>query len=336
MSEQDTDHSMVRVEPATDGVPSLALRRSTPIQQLLTNDEPENNHKDKANTDSLPPARPDGPLRFFDLPSEIRNMIYRYLVSFPKGVIKADAPSHSLNIFLANRRFFNEASALFYAENTFIIYSCYTRLCDEPPFSPRLDRIQRCLLHLSSTQNHRNAFLSWFNKSFVDALTPNHSLKFLIIRVTLGQFDTLDPLIRLSGIEYAQVDLGQPPPWRFDIRAHPNMVRDRSMGIFLDRWDGNRAGFKSVSQQMLERSLMREASPTRSSGGEETCRIDDLIGSALDYVWEPTLAMGLEPGKLREAKEKGGWRRNFELYDFLGIDRHRWIRVGSSYGIRAW
>ncbi|KAL9581491.1 MAG: hypothetical protein Q9203_005868 [Teloschistes exilis] len=340
MSEKDPDYRIIRVNPAAAEVPSLPVRRSARIQQLFAKKnepkDPLEKNQDIANPFSLPqvsahtaPALespPDGPLRFFDFPTEVRNMIYRYIVSFPNGVVKAKKLSPRLNIFLANRRFLNEASTFFYATNTFIFYSCYVRRGDNP-FGPRLDRIQRCLLHLSSTQNHRNAFLYWFNKNFVDALTLNYKLQYLIIRVTIGQLDTLEPLLLLSNIGYAQVDVGQPPPTcpGTGIPAHPNLARNERMGLYRDRWEGNGGGCKSVSQQMLERMLMCDVRP-RSQ--EETEKMDEFSIVPLDYVSEPALVVGLEPGRLSEVKEQGGWRRNFELYDFLGIKRHRWIRCG--------
>ncbi|KAL8630433.1 hypothetical protein Q9189_003854 [Teloschistes chrysophthalmus] len=342
MSEQDTDHRMVGVNSATDGVLDEASR----IQQLFAKNEPKHQlekNQDIGNSFSLrqvfvntapTPEPPNGTLRFFDFPSEIGNMIYRYVVSFPKGVVKTNSLSPHLNIFLANRRSFAEASTLFYALNTFILYSCYTLLDSDPFGTRRLDRIQRCLLHLSSTQNHRNAFLFWFNKTFVDALTTpkKHSLKFLIIRVTMGQLSTLEPLLLSGSIEYAQVDLGWPPSALVpEITGRPHLARNEWMGLYLDRWEGNREGLKCPSQQMVERVLMCEGSPTRWwGGGETTCEINDVISRG--YVCDPALAVGLETGRLREAREKGGWRGNFELYDFLGVERHRWIRVGVSEG----
>ncbi|KAL8684302.1 MAG: hypothetical protein Q9218_008348 [Villophora microphyllina] len=266
------------------------------------------------------PERPDGPLQFFLLSGEIRNMIYRYVVRFPKGVVKAKKISSKLQLFLANRQFFLEASAIFFAENTFTFYSCYVQAGSDP-FGPRPDRIQRCLLHLSSTQSDRNDFLLWFNREFVRAVTPNHSLKYLIIRVAFMQLAVCAALSNLSGIEYAQVDLGCPPKMP---STHPSLLRNQVKGKFLDQWRGSGEGRKDCFQQMLERMLMYEGRPRPDNVSWEIFH-ECCEG---EYVREPCLTMGKQGEGLTVAKKKGGWQHNHELYDFLKITRNKMIRVG--------
>ncbi|KAI4234894.1 MAG: hypothetical protein LQ352_008144, partial [Teloschistes flavicans] len=329
MSQRSTGRRTAGVESDTRDVLALAIRRSARIQQRLANEETENDLEDEAIASPVPAAaaphveRPDGPLHFFALPPEIRNMIYRYVVRFPKGVVKAKTMSPRLRIFLASRRFFHEASGLFYKENSFIFASCYVHKGDDP-FGPRLDRIERCLLHLSSTQSHCNDFLWWYNRNFVDAVSPNHNLRFLIIRSTLEQLETCNPLLALSGINYVQVDVGLPRVFSGHLQFHPNLMRNTMMGCYLDIWEGRGDGIKGMPQQLLERLLMYQH---KVRPEEETQRIFEACKE--HYVYKPRLRVGLGAERLRAAKKRGGWRGNHELYEFLGITKDRYIRIGA-------
>ncbi|KAL8846108.1 MAG: hypothetical protein Q9221_008776 [Calogaya cf. arnoldii] len=110
---------------------------------------------------------------FFSLPAEIRNMIYSYIVYYPKCLVRHEIQYHSshhqIQPWLVNRQFYFESTAILYRVNTFKFFSGYVREGDDP-FGPNLDRIERCYLHLAATRKSSNAFLKWFVDEFAAAV----------------------------------------------------------------------------------------------------------------------------------------------------------------------
>ncbi|KAL8695707.1 MAG: hypothetical protein Q9201_007979 [Fulgogasparrea decipioides] len=264
--------------------------------------------------------KPTNSVNFFSLPPEIRNMIYRLIVRFPKGVVKAKNLSSRLQLFLVNRQFFIEASALFYTENTFTFYSCYVTQGTDP-FGSNLHRIQRCLLHLSSTYFTYAAFIKWFCEEFVNAVSPQHQLRYLVVRAISHHLGVLTPLDGLNGIDLVQIDVGLPifSYWATNLGPHPSMARYKTSykRYVIDQWPSpaNKWGY----QQQLERRMM-------SGGSKQQERVIDDCDE--DYVSNPPLSTDLSGQALQNAKASGGWVGNDELYKFLGITREKKIYRG--------
>ncbi|KAL8850100.1 MAG: hypothetical protein Q9198_011119 [Flavoplaca austrocitrina] len=173
------------------------------------------------------------------------------------------------------------------------------------PFGPRLDRIERCYLHLSFTRESSNAFLKWFIDEFVTAVAKAKNLKYLLVRMAEHQKDSVLPLESLSGLRFAQVQLGSithfVPPFR---------GKNGELRYF---WGKD----KSVYQQRLERLLMNDGRPK-----EEV-----LAALGHSYQFEPRLATDLTGEALREAQRRGGWGAEpwpdeYRFLEFLGIS-HR-------------
>ncbi|KAL8806642.1 MAG: hypothetical protein Q9200_004948 [Gallowayella weberi] len=113
-----------------------SLRRSSRIQKLNNSTEQRPKTRSQASISSAAKtakitiaasesatAGPE-PFPFLCLPAEIRNMIYRYVVRFPKGVVRLTRTQvmwgfAELQLWYVNRRFYDEASAIFYHINTF-------------------------------------------------------------------------------------------------------------------------------------------------------------------------------------------------------------------------
>ncbi|KAL8717423.1 MAG: hypothetical protein Q9181_008331 [Wetmoreana brouardii] len=251
-------------------------------------------------------------------------MIYRHIVRFPKGVVKAKKLSTRLQLFLVNRQFFIEASALFFTENTFTFYSCYVTQGTDP-FGCNLHRIQRCLLHLSSTYFSYGDFIRWFCEEFVNAVSPQHQLKYLVVRAISQHLSQLMPLDGLNGIDFVQIDVGEPvySYWATNLGPHPSMVRYRasSKRYVIDHWPSppNKWGI----QQQLERMMMSgESTDSKQLRRKVTDGLDQ------DYVSNPPLSTHLSGQALQNAKAFGGWLGNDELYKFLGITREKKIYRG--------
>lgn len=226
-------------------------------------------------------------------------MIYSYVVSYPKGLVRLEIHkihSHSIQSWHVNRQFYHECSALFYRVNTFKFCSGYVRTGDDP-FGPRLDRIERCYLHLALTRQSSNPFLKWFVDEFAAAVAPVKNLKCLIVRMAEHQKDCIRPLELLSGIQFAQVQLGQIYPYQSRFRGKCGDL------IYLEGKE------KTDYEQRLERLLMNDGRPEK----------DVLAGLGHTYVSEPPLSTDLTGEALQEAQRRGGWADDYHLFDFLGI-----------------
>ncbi|KAI4219044.1 MAG: hypothetical protein L6R36_008599 [Xanthoria steineri] len=253
-----------------------------------------------------PASIPPGPSKrhkspFFWLPAEVRNMIYSYMVYYPKGLVRYEIHRrHSIPIqsWLVNRQIYLEFSALFYRVNTFRFHSGYVRTGDDP-FGPRLDRVERCYLHLAKTRQSSNAFLKWFVDEFVAAVAPAGNLKYLIVRMADHQKDCVQPLELLSGIRFALIQVGQ-------VHHFPQIVRFRGpSGALIYSSGPQKAGY----EQRLERALMSDNGPEPGP----------LATFDSTYVSEPPLSTDLTGEALQEAQRGGGWADDYHLFRFLGI-----------------
>ncbi|KAI4283774.1 MAG: hypothetical protein L6R38_001939 [Xanthoria sp. 2 TBL-2021] len=228
-------------------------------------------------------------------------MIYSYVVYYPKGLVRHEIHekhSNQIQSWLVNREFYHEFSALFYRLNTFKFHSGYVRTGDDP-FGPRLDRIERCYLHLAMTRQSSNAFLKWFVDEFAAAVALAENLKYLIVRMAEHQKDCVQSLEPLSGIQFAQVQVGR-------VYRYPRNVRGRGPRGGLIYFSGQE---KTGYEQRLERLLMNDGRPEK----------DVLAGLGHTYVSEPPLSTDLTGEALEEAQRRGGWADDYHLFDFLGI-----------------
>ncbi|KAL8643526.1 MAG: hypothetical protein Q9226_008308 [Calogaya cf. arnoldii] len=266
---------------------------------------------------------PPGPSKcnnslFFSLPPEIRNMIYSYIVYYPKGIVRHEIHQHhshyQIQPWLVNRQFYLESTALLYRVNTFKFFSGYVREGDDP-FGSYLDRIERCYLHLAATRKSSNAFLKWFVDEFAAAVGPAGKLRYLIVRMAEHQKDCIQPLEPLSGIRYAQVQLGR-------VYEIPRNFRHRGPCRRLIY----RAGIeKTVYEQRLERLLMTDGTPEK----------EVLAGLGDTYVSEPPLSTDLTGEALQEAQKRGGWADDYHLFKFLGIMPRNGMTEELNYTTRG-
>ncbi|KAL8671207.1 MAG: hypothetical protein Q9168_004282 [Polycauliona sp. 1 TL-2023] len=280
-----------KLKPDPDAEPLQPLRRSSRLGESQA---------------PIFPAPPKcGPSPFFSLPLEIRNMIYSYLVYYPSGLIRYDrrhARAHVKNdLWLVSRQFYHEYTALYYRVNTFKFYSGYVRTGMDP-FGPRLDRIERCYLHLSHTRESSNPFIKWFVDEFAAAVAPAKNLKYLILRMAEHQKDCIKLLERISGLRFAQVELG-----KIYLFGPPLLSRDGVCGHV--EYDLQKSGY----EQRLERIWMRD--------GKKKLAEKSLPKPTDTYSTEPPLATNLNGPALQEARKMGGWRwpERFDLFQFLGI-----------------
>ncbi|KAL8682885.1 MAG: hypothetical protein Q9186_001131 [Xanthomendoza sp. 1 TL-2023] len=246
---------------------------------------------DTAKTTTAASKSPTTPFPFLALPPEIRNMIYRYIVRFPKGVVRTTKPTKSrLQLWYVNHQIYDEASAIFYSINTFKFISGYVRK-GEDPFGPRLDRIERCYLHVALTRDTKrgNAFTQWFIKEFATALLGWKSLKYLIVRISDFQFDVIKPLQWLTGIDFVLIHT-----------CHFRYM-GRRPGLFIDH--------VTRQEQRLERLMM-------SDGKSKTALMEGL-GEV--YMTDLPLSTELRGQALQKAQRHGGWANSHQLYDFLGV-----------------
>ena len=220
------------------------------------------------------------------------------MVYYPKGLVRYEIhrrQSFLIQSWLVNRQFYREFSALFYHVNTFKFHSG----TGDDPFGPRLDRIERCYLHLAKTRQSSNAFLKWFVDEFAAAAAPAGNLKYLIVRMAEHQKHCVQPLELLSGIRFAQIQVGQ-------VIHFPQSVRFRQPSGGLIYHSGPQ---KTGYEQRLERALMSD------KGSEEGALAE--VGHA--YVSEPPLSTDLTGEALQEAQRWGGWADEYDLFRFLGI-----------------
>lgn len=227
--------------------------------------------------------------------------------------------SSRLILFLVNRRFFNEASTLFYSDNTFKFFSAYVSR-GQDPFGCNLTRIRKCFLHLTGTRVYAEPFLFWYVKEFAAALVPHHSLEYLLLRVLLHQLPQLSPLEKLHGIKFVQVatvlwsDTGYwsalryPKWWSLDFPHWPEPPEQRHV-------------------QRLERLVMSDGSP--SSELSIRCRSAEAAVSNKAYVADPALSLHLSGDALLHAQTHGGWADGSALYGFLGVDSSK--RLGRRH-----
>ncbi|KAL8768852.1 MAG: hypothetical protein Q9209_005033 [Squamulea sp. 1 TL-2023] len=272
----------------------LALNRTTSGHEF----PPGHAKFSKSNTTCIQVEQTGSSFPFLSLPPEIRNMIYRYIVRFTNGVIRTTKTKTRLQLWLVNRQFYDESSALFYHENTFKFYSCYVRT-GEDPFGPRLDRIERCYLHLALTRRSGKAFLHWFVDEFATAVAASNNLKYLLVRMTDYQLDCVKPLEQLSKIPFALVHRD----WETYFVNGPSYLESRH-GL-----SHQRTGF----EQRLERLMMRDR--------ESETAIVEGLSHDYAYVSSPTLSTELTGQALQLAQSRGGWADVQHLYQFLGIKR---------------
>ncbi|KAL9025001.1 MAG: hypothetical protein Q9180_007754, partial [Flavoplaca navasiana] len=281
-------HIMPRAKKSVSDMNNKLLqppRRSSRIQ------------KPKAVTLPRKPKQNKAP--FFLLPPEIRNMIFSYLVYHRTGLIRYEihrkhgSPIQRWNV---NRQFYREISALFYHVNTFKFFSGHVRTGMDP-FGPRLDRIERCYLHLSLTRESSNAFLKWFVDEFVTAVARAKNLKYLIVRMAEHQKDCVQSLELLSGFRFAQVQLGQIRMFR--TVSHGKYGRVEYLGKPECR----------VYEQRLERLMMNNGKPEK----------EVLAGLGNTYEAEPSLSTDLTGEALQKAQQQGGWDDEMDLFRFLGV-----------------
>jgi hypothetical protein len=69
--------------------------------------------------------------RFFDLPAELREVVFKHLLLSPDGIdVQEFDGLWLLDIFLVNMQMYQEASAVFYGQNQFTLDLRYSRLDD--------------------------------------------------------------------------------------------------------------------------------------------------------------------------------------------------------------
>ncbi|KAL8798056.1 MAG: hypothetical protein Q9182_006994 [Xanthomendoza sp. 2 TL-2023] len=294
-----------------------SLRRSSRIQKLISSTEQRTVTRSQvsissaAETAKMTIAASNSatadpkPFPFLCLPAEIRNMIYRYVVRFPNGVVRTTKTRSRLQLWHVNRQVYDEASAIFYHVNTFKFFSCYVRK-GEDPFGPRLDRIERCYLHLAWTQNTKRgrAFIQWFVKEFATALLPWKRLKYLIVRVANFQLEDIKPLEWLAGIDFVLIDT------RF-FKCFP---AGTAIAYSVERWPSSWC-FSTRRQTRLEQRLER----LMMSDGKSHRSVLKSLGEA--YASDPALSTQLSGPALQIAQRCGGWADDDQqLYDFLGVE----------------
>lgn len=271
---------------------------SNSLHQLLQ--PPRRSSRIQKSNVVTPPRKPKrNKAPFFLLPPEIRNMIYSHLVYHRTGLVRYELHrlhGSSVQSWNVNRQFYREISALFYHVNTFKFCSGHVRTGMDP-FGPRLDRIERCYLHLSLTRESSNTFLKWFVDEFVTAVAKAKHLKYLVVRMAEHQKDCVQSLELLSGIRFAQVQLGQ-------AHLYPALTRGH-YGVVEYLWDKRR----TVYEQRLERLLMNNGRTKK----------EVLAGLGNIYETEPRLSTDLTGEALQEAQERGGWGLNFGLFGFLDV-----------------
>ncbi|KAI4112953.1 MAG: hypothetical protein LQ345_005978 [Seirophora villosa] len=287
----------VRRPPAFHNAPRArrASTSSLPTVKSLLHHDSANVNRSEIITEPFP---------FFSLPPEVRNMVYRNFARYPRGVVKAKSMPTRLQPFLANRKLYDEASKLFYAENVFKFYSIYVAPGIHP-FGPSLTRIRKCFMHLNGTDLAATAFIARYVEEFVTALLPHHALKYLLIRLLPLQLvpPLEESLERLRGITFAQIHLTMTSDRRLytwrppSTYALPSAIL-QNVPLALRR-----------RQQYLERAMMSE--PTRP-------RIP--MAQTGGYVTDPRLTVYLKDPELRTAQMTGGWRSRLELYTYFGID----------------
>ncbi|KAL8974806.1 MAG: hypothetical protein Q9205_008115 [Flavoplaca limonia] len=165
------------------------------------------------------------------------------------------------------------------------------------PFGPRLDRIERCYLHLSFTRESSNAFLKWFIDEFVTAVTKAKNLKYLLVRMADHQKVSVLPLESLSGLRFAQVQLGR-------VYMYPTVFRGKYGGV---KYFGDQKW--RVYEQRLERLMMNNGRPNK----------EVLAGIGNTYEAEPSLSTDLTGEALQKAQEQGGWDDGAHFFRFLGV-----------------
>lgn len=225
-------------------------------------------------------------------------MIYRYIVRFRKGVVKAAKMSPRLQLWLVNRQFFNEASALFYSENVFKFYSGYVQP-GEDPFGPNISRVQRCFLHLKWTYFNATVFMQWYLTEFVNAFMPRKDLRYLLVRIIPQQLAQLKPLEQLSGIELAQIEIA----YTFDRFNYYRTVGPKYI------WATSHPPERKKYHQLLERLMM--------SDGKSEAPVRNSLNRY--YNAEPALTTSLSGEALQHAKSHGGWTEEGDLFDLFHL-----------------
>ncbi|KAL8993131.1 MAG: hypothetical protein Q9188_007404 [Gyalolechia gomerana] len=246
------------------------------------------------------------PFPFLSLPPELRNKIYRHIVHFPTGVIKAPSMSPRLSLYLVSRQFHTEASKVFYTENVFHLQSD-TAEKGQDPFGPALHRAQRCVLNLRLTAPFEWDFIEWYLTAFVAALSPKHELQSLLIIATPYQVERFMPLEKLSGVDLAQIDVA-PPYYEYWFRGSPKTGWTWFLPYDMPKYP---------YQQHLERLMM--------SDGKSAEKIKEGLGK--EYQVEPALTTALEGEELKHAKMCGGWPGTGELITLLNGDCRRDLRA---------
>lgn len=177
----------------------------------------------------------------------------------------------------------------------------------EQPFGPRLDRIERCYLHLAHTPDCARALHQWCGKlylprfvvKFARALYHEKKMRYLVVRIDLDQLDdNIGALVRLpAGIDFVQVYIGL-PIIRFVNGDFSVLIRYNS-------------GLQKTShEQRLERLMMRD--------GRSRRLILDRLSQV--YVSDTPLSTRLAGQALHDAQTHGGWADDGLLYKFLGIN----------------
>ncbi|KAL8884031.1 MAG: hypothetical protein Q9215_007833 [Flavoplaca cf. flavocitrina] len=244
-------------------------------------------------------------------------MIYSYLVYHRTGLVRYEIHRvhwHSVQSWNVNRQFYREISALFYHVNTFKFCSGHVRTGMDP-FGPRLDRIERCYLHLSLTRESSNAFVKWFVDEFVTAVAKAKNLKYLIVRMAEHQKESAQSLELLSGLRFAQVQLGQVRMYR--AVSHGKYGRVEYFG--KPEWRGY--------EQRLVRLMMNNGKPEK----------EVLAGLGNTYEARPSLSTDRTGEALQKAQQQGGWNNEMDLFMFLGVmpRAENWINEDLNYTTRC-
>ncbi|KAL9602844.1 MAG: hypothetical protein Q9219_001539 [cf. Caloplaca sp. 3 TL-2023] len=258
---------------------------------------------------STEPKPTNNSFPFLSLPPEIRNTVYRYVVYFPRGVVKARSTKTRLQLFQVNQQIYDEASEIFFSENVFRFYAAFVQT-GEDPFGLHLNRIKRCFLRLDGRSSYNDAFSYWFIREFVNAMCPKHNLKYLLVKVNATQLNVAQKLERLCNIDFVQIDVGHWTRYyvyhfqtgqRIYTQQCVKTVFDKSPSGPLNHW------------QFLERVMMSDG------------HSNHIISSTLkeDYDSSIALSTNLRGKVLLYAQRHGGWRSGQDLYSFLGVRNNK-------------
>ncbi|KAL8838726.1 MAG: hypothetical protein Q9170_002028 [Blastenia crenularia] len=191
-----------------------------------------------------------------------------------------------LQLFLVSKQFYNEASAVFFAENVFRFYSANVK-SKKNPFGLQVSRVRCCYLQLS--WNPDPEFLFRYLQAFVKVLRLKKDLQYLLVTINDQRLSSISALETLNNIHFVQIDM-------IDVIVDYVSFTDSRQGNY---------------RQLLERSMMSDGSVQKA--------IRETLPET--YSNTPALQPHLRGEFLDLAKRDGGWRYGHDLFEYLHFDR---------------